>query len=296
MMGRETKIQWCDSTVNPVAGCDGCELWKPRPEGQRGDRSVRGGTCYAGNLHTRFQGGSKAYALPFEVVEEKPGRMCSAASWADLRGVARPSKPWIPDESPRLIFISDMGDALSDAIGFRYLLEEVIEPVQTCAAGHVWLWLTKRPGRMVTFSQWLMDEGEYWPDELVAMTSVTGPGTEKRVEQLSRVLCKYRGVSCEPLRGEPDWSKVFFPFASSGVIDWCIVGGESGGYVVPMDLAWVERALEWGATTGVPVFVKQLGSHWGSGRGDTHGGDWSEWPARLRVREMPRFLMEGTDA
>src|ERR1035438_2009215 len=26
---KNTKIQWCHSTVNPVMGCDGCELWKP---------------------------------------------------------------------------------------------------------------------------------------------------------------------------------------------------------------------------------------------------------------------------
>jgi len=24
---RKTNIQWCHSTVNPVMGCDGCELW-----------------------------------------------------------------------------------------------------------------------------------------------------------------------------------------------------------------------------------------------------------------------------
>lgn len=24
---KKTKIQWCFSTVNPVMGCDGCELW-----------------------------------------------------------------------------------------------------------------------------------------------------------------------------------------------------------------------------------------------------------------------------
>ena len=24
---KDTKIQWCDSTVNPVMGCQGCELW-----------------------------------------------------------------------------------------------------------------------------------------------------------------------------------------------------------------------------------------------------------------------------
>ena len=28
---KSTKIQWCDSTVNPVMGCNGCELW-PTPE------------------------------------------------------------------------------------------------------------------------------------------------------------------------------------------------------------------------------------------------------------------------
>jgi protein gp37 len=27
---KKTKIQWADSTVNPVMGCDGCELW-PSP-------------------------------------------------------------------------------------------------------------------------------------------------------------------------------------------------------------------------------------------------------------------------
>ena len=24
---KKTKIQWCHSSVNPVMGCDGCELW-----------------------------------------------------------------------------------------------------------------------------------------------------------------------------------------------------------------------------------------------------------------------------
>lgn len=26
-MANNTSIQWCDSTVNPIMGCDGCELW-----------------------------------------------------------------------------------------------------------------------------------------------------------------------------------------------------------------------------------------------------------------------------
>jgi protein gp37 len=29
-MGAKTEIQWCDSTVNPIMGCAGCELF-PSP-------------------------------------------------------------------------------------------------------------------------------------------------------------------------------------------------------------------------------------------------------------------------
>lgn len=31
-MAIETGIQWCDGTVNPVAGCDGCELFETREQ------------------------------------------------------------------------------------------------------------------------------------------------------------------------------------------------------------------------------------------------------------------------
>ena len=26
---KNTPIQWCDATINPAMGCDGCELWPP---------------------------------------------------------------------------------------------------------------------------------------------------------------------------------------------------------------------------------------------------------------------------
>lgn len=31
-MSKNTKIQWCDSTINPVMGCGGCELFPPPTE------------------------------------------------------------------------------------------------------------------------------------------------------------------------------------------------------------------------------------------------------------------------
>lgn len=101
-------------------------------------------------------------------------------------------------------------------------------------------------------------------------------------------------------------------------IDWGIVGGESGdkNVVRPYDLAWGERAIRQFKNAGVPVFHKQVGSKpfvvvdepevrvgskvtWAAMQTDgkirmglkyahPKGGDPSEWPKALRVREFPK--------
>lgn len=107
-------------------------------------------------------------------------------------------------------------------------------------------------------------------------------------------------------------------------LDWIVVGGESGPGARPCDVAWVRQIVAACQGASVPVFVKQLGSRPGlraktraSGRtfndlytrdqgmwpeelADeacvTHakGGDPDEWPADLRVREMPTTPPETT--
>jgi len=110
-LGKTTEIQWCDSTVNPTTGCDGCELWS-----EHGPR-----TCYAGILHE----GRMAKALPdlydkdFTQVRLAKGRMVKAAAWSDLAGTDRPDKPWL-NGMPRTIFVGDMGDILSRTISYDY--------------------------------------------------------------------------------------------------------------------------------------------------------------------------------
>ena len=74
-MSLKTKIQWCDSTVNPTMGCDGCEIWGAQRK-----------TCYAGTLHVRFGGVKPGYAARFEDVALFPGRVAEACSWSDLAG------------------------------------------------------------------------------------------------------------------------------------------------------------------------------------------------------------------
>ncbi|MGJ8643328.1 MAG: DUF5131 family protein [Luteolibacter sp.] len=352
---KDTPIQWADSTVNPVMGCDGCELWPTLKKILTGlinficqsidvsretaGRSVRQAfdgiatatavwhardrlvsdlkarfpviprerflevikelfRCYAGILHLRHgtnpenseKKGHSGYAAIFEHPVRMPGRMELARRSTDLRGCDRPNAPWL-NGLPRLIFVSDMGDALSERIDFDYLKTEIAENVTTAdGARHQWLWLTKRPGRMAEFATWLRDEhGAEWPDNLVAMTSVTNRATRRRIDELRDVPATIRGLSVEPLVED-------VTLDLEG-IDWLIVGGESGEHAPPFDLAWARSLRDQCREAGVAFFVKQLGTNpveegFPVILKDGHGGAWDEWPDDLRIREFPRAFSD----
>ncbi|WP_438033676.1 hypothetical protein [Sorangium sp. So ce204] len=71
-----TGIQWCDDTVNPTMGCDGCELWGAQRK-----------SCYAGVLHERKGGKHPGFAPSFERVTRFAGRMAKAVLMiAAIRG------------------------------------------------------------------------------------------------------------------------------------------------------------------------------------------------------------------
>jgi protein gp37 len=258
---RETDIQWCDSTVNPTSGCDGCELW------------IRGKTeaCYAGRIHTRFRG-SKAYPGPFEEIALHPGRMATYARLSDLAGKARPRKPWL-DGLPRIVFVGDMSDILSHGVPFAYLRDEVIGAIASPSGQrHLWMILTKQPNRLTEFAGWLARAGGTWPANLLAGTSVTSRSTATRIDALLGVPGP-RFISAEPLWGPID------P-ALSG-IDLVIAGGQSGRDARPCHIHWLRSLREECQRSGVAFFVKQLGSntHGPNGRmhlRDGHGGDWGE--------------------
>ena len=87
-------------------------------------------------------------------------------------------------------------------------------------------------------------------------------------------------------------------------LDWVIAGGESGPGARPFYLEWAYDLIQQCRAAGCPVFVKQLGAvvrRRPQIQGvpdiimlfDPKGGDMAEWPADLRVREMPRQAAEG---
>ena len=117
-------------------------------------------------------------------------------------------------------------------------------------------------------------------------------------------------------------SRTTSDWKAANALDWIIVGGESGPKARPFALEWAERVVD--ETRGrAACFVKQLGAHvvsehrtaplymlekdgklpetlppycfapdgsvwaWRAGLKDAKGGDPSEWPASLCVREFP---------
>lgn len=79
-------------------------------------------------------------------------------------------------------------------------------------------------------------------------------------------------------------------------LDWIIVGGESGPGARPFDIEWARSVVEQCKEAGVACFVKQIGENpiglFANGgalhRFSRKGGDWSEWPEDLRIREFPK--------
>lgn len=81
--------------------------------------------------------------------------------------------------------------------------------------------------------------------------------------------------------------------SSDNLLDWIVIGGESGAGARPFEVGWVYSLLEQVHDTECTIFPKQLGAK-PTLHGvpmlltDPAGEDPSEWPERLRVRQAPR--------
>lgn len=277
-MGDLTHIQWTNHTFNPWWGCS------------RVSPACR--FCYADRDASRY--GFELWRRHGE------RRMLSENNWR------RPLK-WNREAEaegvPAMVFCASMADVFED----HPQLNEPRERLWGLIEATPWLYwqlLTKRPENVAGMVPW----GNDWPVNVWLGTSVeTQRWADTRIPVLLNTPARTRFLSAEPLLSPVDLStwldtrlacgcgaddcSAFCMAPEPSGIDWVIVGGESGPKSRPMDITWAQRLITQCRAAEVAVFMKQTGRVYakrnGFVRDPLKGGDPSDWPTGLAVRQFP---------
>lgn len=221
-MGKESGIEWTDSTWNPVRGCTkisaGCV------------------NCYAETFSERWRG------IPGHAFEQG----------FDLRVVPEKLSEPLKWKKPRRIFVNSMSDLFHEKIQNGYIKD--CFQVMNKASQHIFQILTKRADRMVTLMQndpvgrFFQGCENIWFGVSVENIKQGFP----RIDSLRKMWTPNRFLSIEPmLEALPD-------IDLSGIA-WVIVGGESGPKARPIKSEWVTYIRDQCKEQGVPFFFKQWG-------------------------------------
>jgi protein gp37 len=187
-------------------------------------------------------------------------------------------------KEPSLIFTSSLTDFFHPAIdSYR---NEAWDIIRKCPH-HTFQILTKRPERINDHLP--KDWGAGW-DNVWLGASVGSPKGMQRIYDLLKVPTKVRFLSMEPLHERVDMN---IDITDLCKLDWVIIGGESGNEngkykYRPCKIEWIEELIK-DFTPTTSIFVKQLGTYLAKEMNlkDRHGGDMSEWPQHLQIRQMP---------
>jgi len=220
---------------------------------------------------------------------------------------------------PRRIFVDSMSDLFHEDVPFAYI--DQVFGTMIKAHWHVFMILTKRPERALRCMEFFgprMDGGPVPVPNVWLGVSVEDQATaDERIPWLLKTTATGRWVSYEPALGPIDFRVVPIPVHGPRELairrlDWLLIGGEHGPRARPCDVRWIRSVVDQCRQAEVPCFVKQLGSRpveYDGSLGtiskynppdsmvmalhDPNGGDPSEWPEDLRVRQYPE--VEGTE-
>ena len=186
---------------------------------------------------------------------------------------------------PSKIFTSSLTDFFHESIdSYRH---EAWDIIRKCPQ-HTFQVLTKRPERIKDHLP--EDWGAGWSNVWLGTSVGSNPGL-KRVYPLLEVPTRVRFISFEPLHEK---LSLPFDFGELSMIDWAIIGGESGHETGkyryrPCEIDWIEQLKTEMEMGGAAVFIKQLGTYLAKklGMSDRHGGNIDEFPDCLKVRHFP---------
>lgn len=318
-MGDKSGIQWTDATWNPIRGCSlvstGCQHCYAMKAAHRMSTGAYRELTEIGSAGPRWNG----------QIRLVPEKLQEPLRWRRPRRVFVNSMSDLFHEDIPDAFVEKVFAVMTLARKHTFQIltkraqsmrEFMLDPRRQENVGDLaWAHPERRPHN--DCYQWpppnvclgVSVENQHWADE--------------RIPVLLQTPAAVRFLSCEPLLGhiqlEPKLADDGVA-ATAGVpmpghpaylaplregIDWVIIGGESGAGARPCELGWIRSIWDQCRAASVPCFVKQLGAHvvcpsaewtgtpqanrWGDGPQleSRKGGDPSEWPEDLRVRQYP---------
>lgn len=206
----KTKIEWCDYTINPVKGL--CP--------------VACSYCYARRLYDRFKWEPKI-RLELDVFQP-------------LRNVKEPSR----------VFVGSTMELFGDWIKREWMMDILSLCESYKRAGHTFLFLTKRPENLITWSP--------FPDN--AWVGVTATGLQmfnKAMYNLQKIQAKVKYISFEPLLEQTNMHDNWLTLWGKPIVNWFIIGQQTP--VSPKTqpkIEWVREIVEAADKARIPVFLK----------------------------------------
>ncbi len=275
-MADNTKIEWTDSTWNIITGCSvvsaGCK------------------NCYAMKLAgTRLRDHPSRKGL---TTDTSAGPVWTGEVRFNQQWLDQPLR-W---KRPRMIFVCAHGDLFHESVPDEWI-DRVFAVMALCPQ-HTMQCLTKRPGRMRAYMSDPDTPGRVarasdrlavahdiaamcgpsdfeWPlRNFWAGTSVENQeAADERIPLLLQTPAAVRWVSVEPLLGAVELSAWLdlIQYEKGSVwmrrnigqmydmLDWVVVGGESGRNARPMHPAWARSLRDQCKSAGVPFLFKQWG-------------------------------------
>lgn len=290
----DSAIEWTEKVWNPTSGCTrvsaGCD------------------NCYAVKMTKRL--------AKIPLTAEKYGGLINVDA-SHFNGVVKCHKEELGKprrwRKPRRIFVNSMSDLFHKDVPPMFIKD--VFAVMQDSKHHTFQILTKRPDRMCDEVTRLYEfHGmEPLPNVWLGVSVENQQAAGERIPHLLRCPAAVRFLSCEPLLGEVRLRTGCYEMPGGGRcgttldgIHWVITGGESGPGARPCNIEHIRSIVGQCQAAGVPVYVKQLGAkphgfaQWpdhedNEGRGcelgkkklSKKGGDPTEWPEDLRVRDMP---------
>lgn len=231
----KTKIDWCNSTWNPVTGCyHDCKY------------------CYAKSIAHRFSGGREnsidnqtmIIALENKICEDKNGKV-EAYPYGFMPTFHKYRLNEYQNKKGRNIFVCSMADLFGEWVPEEWI-KDVFEACKI-APQHNYLFLTKNPGRYIELEN---NKKLPWANNFWFGTSVTSQMdkftwfTEKKFHWF---------LSIEPILEDLGEIPVDLPKP-----EWVIVGAETGNRknkVIPKK-EWIERLVKECRKYNIPIFMK----------------------------------------